>query len=242
MKLDLYFTPLQIQDELQVEGKTAVVIDVLRASTTIAVALKNGARAIIPAGTVEEALKYSASIRSDVVLLCGERGGRIIDGFDVGNSPSEYTPDRVRGKTLIYASTNGSVAILKTKYARHSIIAGFVNISKVVEFLRENSDDILILCSGKLNRFCIEDAVCGGMIASKLVNGVRKLKNLSDSVTAAMTLYKVYRRNILSMLKRSEHGRFLIKLGFADDLKICADIDSVPVLPYYSEGVIRKFG
>ncbi|CUT05180.1 2-phosphosulfolactate phosphatase [Candidatus Chrysopegis kryptomonas] len=240
MNIDLYFTPLQIQDELSLQNKTVIVVDVLRASTTIATALKNGARVIIPTASVENAVKYASTLEPDSFLLCGERGGKIIDGFHLGNSPLEYTEEKVKGKTLIYASTNGSVAITKTKYAKHSIIAGFVNISEVVNFVKGNSDDVLILCSGKLNRFCIEDAVCGGMIAFLLTKGKsRKRFNLSDSVNAGIKLYKSYGKNLLKMLRESEHGKFLIELGFEDDLKIASEVDSIPILPVYSDGVIK---
>ncbi len=240
MNIDLYFTPLQIQDELTLQNKTVIVVDVLRASTTIATALKNGARVIIPTASVENAVRYASTLEPDSFLLCGERGGKIIDGFHLGNSPFEYTEEKVKGKTLIYASTNGSVAITKTKYAKNSVVAGFINISEVVKFVEENSDDVLILCSGKLNRFCIEDAVCGGMIAFLLTKGKsRKRFNLTDSVNASIKLYKSYGKDLLKMLRESEHGRFLIELGFEEDLKIASEVDSIPILPVYSDGVIK---
>jgi 2-phosphosulfolactate phosphatase len=109
-----------------------------------------------------------------------------------------------------------------------------------VKFVKENSDDILILCSGKFNRFCLEDAVCAGMMAFMLTKGKPKKKmKLSDSVSAAIKLYKFYGRNLLKMLQESEHGRFLTELGFGDDLKVCAEVDSIPILPIYSDGVIK---
>lgn len=240
MNIDVFFTPLQINDELSLQGKTVIVVDVLRASTTIATALKNGARVIIPSASVENAMKYASTLEPDSFLLCGERGGKIIDGFHLGNSPFEYTEDKVKGKTLIYASTNGSVAITRTKYAKFSLISGFVNISEVVNFVNKNSDDVLILCSGKLNRFCIEDAVCAGMIVFLLMRGKpKKSLKLSDSAIASVKLYKSYRKNLLKMLQESEHGRFLIELGFGDDLKVASDVDSIPILPVYSDGVIK---
>ncbi|MFN3134913.1 MAG: 2-phosphosulfolactate phosphatase [Candidatus Kryptonium sp.] len=241
MNIDLFFTPLQVQDELSLQNKTVLVVDVLRASTTIATALKNGARVIIPAASIENAVKYASTLEEGSFLLCGERGGEIIDGFHLGNSPLEYTEEKVKGKTLIYASTNGSIAITKTKYAKYSLIVGFVNISEAVKFVNEkNNNDILILCSGKLNRFCIEDAVCGGMITFLLTKGKSKKNiNLSDSAMAALRLYKAYRKDLLKMLRESEHGRFLISLGFEEDLKVASSVDSIPVLPIYSDGVIK---
>lgn len=240
MNIDVFFTPLQVNDELSLQGKTVVVVDVLRASTTIATALKNGARVIIPASSVENAMKYASTLEPDSFLLCGERGGKIIEGFDLGNSPFEYTEEKVKGKTLIYASTNGSIAITKTRYAKYSLIAGFVNVSEVVKFISENSDSVLILCSGKLNRFCIEDTVCAGMIIFLLMKGKSKKKfDLSDSASASLKLYKSYNKNLLKMLRESEHGKFLIELGFEDDLKVASDVDSIPILPIYSEGVVK---
>lgn len=240
MNIDVFFTPLQIQDELSLQNKIVLVVDVLRASTTIATALKNGARVIIPAASIENAVKYASTLEEGSFLLCGERGGEIIDGFHLGNSPLEYTEEKVKGKTLIYASTNGSVAITKTKYAKYSLIVGFVNISEAVKFVNENSGDVLILCSGKLNRFCIEDAVCSGMITFLLTKNKSKKKlNLSDSATAALKLYKSYRKDLLKMLRESEHGKFLISLGFEEDLKVASSVDSIQILPIYSDGVIK---
>ena len=235
--IDLYFTPSQIKNEAQLSGSNVVVVDVLRASTTIATALKNGARCIIPADSVETALKYVSLMKSDEVLLCGERGGKIIEGFDLGNSPFEYTRDKVKGKTLIYASTNGSVAIVKSKHAKSSVIGGFVNASKVVDFLKSKNGDILFLCSGKLGRFCIEDTVCAGMIIDML-SKVKKI-DLTDSALAGVVLYRNYKSKILNMLKKSEHGRFLIELGFEKDLEVASKVDSIPILPCYSNGVIK---
>jgi 2-phosphosulfolactate phosphatase len=240
MNIDVFFTPLQVNDELSLQGKTVIVVDVLRASTTIATALKNGARVIIPAASVENAMKYASTLEPNSFLLCGERGGKIIEGFDLGNSPFEYTEDKVKNKTLIYASTNGSIAITKTRYAQYSLIAGFVNVSEVVKFVSENSDNVLILCSGKLNRFCIEDTVCAGMIIFLLMKGKSKKKfKLSDSASVSLKLYKSYKKNLLKMLRESEHGRFLIELGFEDDLKVASDVDSIKILPVYSDGVIK---
>lgn len=240
MNIDVFFMPLQITDELNLQGKAVIVVDVLRASTTIATALKNGARVIIPTASIENAMKYASTLEPDSFLLCGERGGKIIDGFDLGNSPLEYSEEKVKGKTLIYASTNGSVAITKTKYAKLSVIAGFVNISEVVKFVSENSDNVLILCSGKLNSFCIEDTVCAGMIISLLMKGkAKKSFKLSDSANASLKLYKSYRENLLEMLWESEHGKFLIELGFEEDLKIASEVDSILILPIYSDGVVK---
>ena len=121
MQVDVFFAPQHVE-ELALRDKTVVVIDVLRASSSIAVALFNGAKEIIPVPTVEAAMKIVGNLAGDVTLLGGERNGRMIEGFHLGNSPAEYAEERVRGKSIVFTSTNGSQAIAKAKYAREMIV------------------------------------------------------------------------------------------------------------------------
>src|SRR3972149_4679836 len=136
MRIDLYLTPGQI-DELQLRDKNVVVVDVLRAGTSIATALSNGAREIIPVETVEAAVKLSGSLFGDGVLLGGERGGKIIEGFQLGNSPFEYVEKSVKGKLIVVTTTNGAFAMAKGRYAKRMVIAAFVNVGRVVDFIKE---------------------------------------------------------------------------------------------------------
>ncbi|HWP81473.1 MAG TPA: 2-phosphosulfolactate phosphatase [Bacteroidota bacterium] len=240
MKLDLSFGATEI-DELQLRDKNVIVIDVLRASSTVAVAMKNGAREIIPVASIESAVKISGSLFGDVTLRGGERYGKMIQGFNLGNSPLEYTEATVRGKSIIYCTTNGSVAMAKSRYARNMAVGAFVNISMVVDFIAEVNDDFLLICAGKnsaLSSFSLEDAVCAGMIVQKLTDKGLDIE-LTDATRAAQSLYKSFGKSIPKMLKMSDHGRYLIELGFGEDLKICGAIDSVPVLPALSGTVIK---
>jgi 2-phosphosulfolactate phosphatase len=241
MRIDVYLTPGLI-DELQLRDKNVVVIDVLRAGTTIAVALANGAREVIPVESVEAAVKISTSLFGEVVLLGGERGGKMIEGFQLGNSPSEYVEDVVKGKSIVFTTTNGAGAMSKGRYAKRMTIASFVNIARVVDFLRDLKEDIIIVCAGNrtvASGFSLEDAVCAGMIIHKVMQGDTSGPQLSDSASGALILYRSHARKISKMLEDSEHGRHLIELGFKDDLKTCASVDSVPVLPVLSGNVIR---
>jgi 2-phosphosulfolactate phosphatase len=241
MKIDLSFSAGQF-DELQLRDRTVVVIDILRASSTLVIALNNGAREIIPVASVESAVKISGSLFGEVTLRGGERNGKIIEGFNLGNSPMEYTESAVKGKSIIYCTTNGSVAMAKSRYARTLVIASFLNLSAAVAFLREENKDFLIICAGRMNsigNFSLEDAVCAGMMIQKLMAGESLELGLSDSAKAAYALYKSFGRSILKMLKNSEHGKYLTEIGFAEDLKICAQVDSVPVLPILSGTVIK---
>jgi 2-phosphosulfolactate phosphatase len=241
MKIDLSFSAGQF-DDLQLRDKTIVVIDVLRASSTITVALNNGAREIIPVASIESAVKISGSLFGEVTLRGGERNGQIIDGFNLGNSPLEYSESAVKGKSIIYCTTNGSVAMAKSRYARALIVGSFLNLSVVVDFLSGENKDFLIICAGRLNttgNFSVEDAVCAGMMIQKLMKNESIELNLSDSAKAACALYKSFGRSILKMLKTSEHGKYLAEIGFSEDLKICAAVDSVPVLPVQIENKIK---
>jgi 2-phosphosulfolactate phosphatase len=252
MRIDCYFTPHQ-SDELALREKTVVVIDVLRASTTIITALSNGAREIIPVATVESAVKISGNLFGDVILLGGERNGKMIDGFNMGNSPSEYTAERVRGKAVIFSTTNGSQAIVKARYAKELFVCGFVNMGAVAGALSGSGRDFTIVCAGNDGVLSMEDSVCAGMLISRVASavpfrargvasgatGADASPELSDGAVVARTLHKTFGRGILKMIRTSDHGRRLLEIGFEDDLKFCAGIDTLPVLPLLEGNVIK---
>ncbi|HAL55683.1 MAG TPA: 2-phosphosulfolactate phosphatase [Bacteroidetes bacterium] len=241
MKIDLSFTPTEL-DELELRDRNVIVIDVLRSSTTIAVALKNGAREIIPVESIENAVKISGSLFGDVTLRGGERNGKMIQGFNLGNSPSEYSEATVKGKSIIFCTTNGSVAMYKSRFARNLAVASFVNLTRVVEFMRGISSDFLIVCAGRANTlssFSLEDSICAGMIVRKLAEDKSLNVELTDSSLAAQALHKAYGRSILKMMRKSEHGRYLTEIGFGEDVRLCAEIDTVPVLPVLTGNVIK---
>ena len=236
--IDVHFTPLQ-SDELNLKDKNVVVIDVLRACTTAITALHNGAKEIIPVNTIESVLKISSSLFGDVTLRAGERNGKIIEGFNLGNSPREYTEEIVKGKSIIFMTTNGTSAIVKGRYAKNLLLAGFVNLSKAVEFLHHLQSDFVVICAGQDGRFCIEDAVCAGRLITMFQDKFDGTVIMDDAGAAAIELSKGAGKGILKMLKNSEHGKYLSEIGFADDLKVCSGIDTIPVLPVLSGNVVR---
>lgn len=241
MKIDLCFTPFEL-DELDLRDKNVIVIDVLRSSTTIAVALSNGAREIIPVESIENAVKISGSLFGDVTLRGGERNGKMIQGFNLGNSPMEYNEATVKGKSIIFCTTNGSVAMYKSRFAKNLAVGSFVNLTRTVDFMKEVNADFVILCAGRANafsNFSLEDAVCAGMMVQKLSQEKSLTVELTDASLAAQALYKSYGRSIPKMLKNSEHGRYLAEIGFTADLALCSAVDSVPVLPALTGNVIR---
>jgi 2-phosphosulfolactate phosphatase len=237
MKLDVLFSPVQA-DELFFTGKTTVVIDVLRASSTIITALANGAKEVVPVGTVEFAVKVSGGIFGGQTLLGGERNTKKIEGFALGNSPSEYTKEIVSGKTIVFYSTNGSRAIVKAKYSANLFICSFNNLNALASYLNKMQEDVVILCSGNNNFFSLEDSVCAGMLISKLM--MRNKKNgLTDASLSAMSLFKSFGKNIFKMLSETDHGKLLIDNGFKDDLNACAELDDTAVIPSYSGNVLK---
>jgi 2-phosphosulfolactate phosphatase len=241
MKIDLSFNAGQF-DELQLREKNVIVLDVLRASSTITVALNNGAREIIPVASIESAVKISGSLFGEVTLRGGERNGKIIEGFNLGNSPLEYSETAVKGKSIIYCTTNGSVAMAKSRYARTLAVGSFINLTATTDFIRNENKDFLFICAGRANsigNFSLEDVVCAGMMIQNLLKADSLEVELSDSAKAAHAVSKSFGRSILKMLKTSEHGKYLIEIGFAEDLKICAQVDSVPVLPILCGTVIK---
>ncbi|MGH2568298.1 MAG: 2-phosphosulfolactate phosphatase, partial [Bacteroidota bacterium] len=202
----------------------------------------NGAREIIPVANIEAAVKISGSLFGDVTLRGGERNGKTIQGFNLGNSPLEYTEATVRGKSIIYCTTNGSVAMAKSRYARNMVVASFINLSRVVEFIAHVNDDFLIICAGNTtvaNGFSIEDVVCAGMIVQKLQERDTLKIELTDSSLAAKALSKSFGRSVVKMLKNSQHGRYLTEIGFGEDLKVCSKVDSMPVLPLLLESAVK---
>ncbi len=155
MKIDVFLTPAGIE-EATFNDKIVIVIDVLRASATMITALENGAKEIIPVAEVEDALTVASSLFSERPLLSGERQGKVIQGFDLGNSPEEFSPEVVADKSLVFCTTNGTRAIVKAKSAKALVICSFMNISTVKEFILkpENLEyNLSIVCAGKENRF-----------------------------------------------------------------------------------------
>ncbi|MFZ2324823.1 MAG: 2-phosphosulfolactate phosphatase [Ignavibacteriaceae bacterium] len=238
MKLNVFFSPV-IVDELYFTGKTTVIIDVLRATSTIITAIDNGAKEIVPVATVEFAVKVSGGMFGGQTLLGGERNTKKIEGFALGNSPFEYSKEVVENKSIVFYTTNGTKAIAKAKYSENLFACSFLNITAIVNQLISLQTDVEIICSGRNNYFSLEDSVCAGMLVSKLKNHYNDFE-LNDSAKASLILYEKLGGDILQMLKTSEHGKILIENGFEADLEYCSKIDMFDIVAYYSSGVLKK--
>ena len=237
MKINVHLTPISV-DELYFTGKTTVVIDVLRASTTIITALQNNAKEIIPVATVEFAVKVSGGMFGGQTLIGGERNTKKIEGFALGNSPLEYSEDLVSGKSVILYTTNGTKAIVKAKFSAELFICAFINAAALAKHLAELNKDVEIACAGRSNNFSMEDSVCAG----KLIAEIEKLNEnviLTDSAIASKTLSKSFGKSIFKMMKETEHGKILIDNGFEEDIKYASKLNSTDAIPYYTANVLK---
>ena len=238
-KIDLYFTPAEVQDG-DLADKLVIVIDVLRASTTAAVALANGAREIIPVASIDAAGELKQKLGKEHVLLCGERDGVKIEGFDLGNSPAEYEPKVVKDKALIFCSTNGSKAMLKGGQGVFCLVGGLVNLSEVLRFAVREQKDAAIICSGSAGKFSFEDAVVGGEYIAELEKKQGRELDKNDGARAALQLFHREEADLYAALRSSFHGKYLVTLGFEADIRAAAQLDSVPVVPLFSGGRIVR--
>lgn len=220
-------------------GRTVIVIDVLRATTTIVQALAAGAEAVVPCGEVAEA-KRLAQATGATALLGGERGGVKIADFDLGNSPSEYTPSVVRGKRIFFTTTNGTQAMQRCRAARRVLIGAFVNFSAVCDALREVVE-IDLLCAGTDNQITREDVLFAGAVADDLIEqsgGERKRHyDISDQALIALDAWRAARDDmrqalpLVDKLRSSHGGRSLLDLGHDRDIDLAADIDRFTIVP-----------
>ncbi len=239
MKVNVLLSPNNV-DELYFTSKTTVVIDVLRATSVIVQALNNGAKEVIPVGSIDFAMKISVNAHGGQTLLCGERNTKMIDGFDLGNSPQDYTKGLVHRKSIILFTTNGSKAIVKAKYSNKLLVASFNNLSAIAESLIDLGSDVEIVAAGSNGMFCIEDTICSGA----LIQTMKSLKEdieITDAGWASLVLNDQFGSDIGKMLRESEHGKILIGNGFEEDLAFCSERDNMPIVPFYKGGEIKLF-
>ena len=243
MRLDVFFGS-QALTPADVSGRVIAIVDVLRASTSIAVALANGAKSVIPFDSPEEAVTRRLSLDKSEVRLAGERKMLMIPGFDLGNSPREFTSEAIEGKTVLMVTTNGTGSLTAVQGARDVVVASYVNFSAVLALLRtaaRGGTDIAIICSGRERQFSLEDSACAGRYARHIAKRLTGAE-LNDAARAAMLVDKKYGDNIRKLFGDSTHGRALAEAGFEEDLALCAGIDTYSVVPIYHDRQVTKLG
>ncbi len=234
LSIDLYFTfP---QKNRSWPDAHVVLIDVLRSTTTICHALAAGASRVLPAADLGEVTQLVESLGRSRVLLGGEKDTRPIPGFDLGNSPAEFASARVKGQTVVMLTGNGTVALAQLRHQRVVAVASLANLGAVARWLAAQEKDVVILCSGNREQFCLEDALCGGLLAQRLAEAWRGRElRLSDAARLGLLLAERHGGDTRAALGEASHGRTLTALGFAADLDLCARLDSLDVVPFYHD-------
>ena len=243
MRLDVFFTPIQAKPA-DTAGRLVVIVDVLRASTTVATALGNGAKTVMPLEGADEVISRSKEFHRSQIILAGEQKMLPISGFDLGNSPQDFTKKAVEGKTILITTTNGTRALLGVQGARDIVIASYVNFTAVLAMMKvaaSSNTDIAIICAGEEGGFTLEDPACAGRYVRALPKRADGMQ-LNDAASASVLIEKKYGENIAKLFKESAHGQALEEAGFGDDLVAAAKVDSYPVVPIYQERQITKLG
>jgi 2-phosphosulfolactate phosphatase len=221
-----------------IDGKNVVVIDVLRATSVMVTALANGAERIIPVELVEEAHTYYKDNESENILLCGERGARIIEGFHFGNSPLSYTKENVARKTMVHTTSNGTRTIKACDRSKRMFIASFLNAQAIVNQLIHEDTDAVIVCSGTNNQYSMDDALCAGMIISLLEEKIEI--SSTDLGWTVKELYDNKKENLYLFLEKyCYHFKVLQENGFGEDLDYCLQKNVYDIVPIYSGGEVR---
>ena len=208
-----------------IENSIVVVIDILRATSSITYGMDNGAESIIPVAQVEDCLAYA----DKGYLLAAERNGEVVVGYDFGNSPFSYTKEKVAGKTIVLTTTNGTKAMHMAQERAHQVVVGsFLNLTSLCNWLKVQDKDVLLLCAGWKDKFNLEDTLFAGAV----VNVLRKdFVHFDDACIAAEDMYVLAKDDLRGYLKKSSHNHRLEQLNIEEDVKFCLKVDMCKVIP-----------
>jgi 2-phosphosulfolactate phosphatase len=230
MNIDLCLSPALFKYHDVEKETVVVVVDIFRATTTICKAFSEGAAAIIPLSSIEEA----ESMKQYGYLVGAERNVAKCAFADFGNSPFEYSRDKIEGNTIAFTSTNGTKAIEVSENVDTLLIGAFSNISTVADFCLKKELDVLIVCAGWHNRMNLEDSLFGGALAERLLDSGKYAAN-SDSIEMSLALWKAAESDLQLYLSKSEHVQRLLAHGLDKDISYCLALDTVSVLPIYNK-------
>jgi len=216
-------------------GKTVVVIDVFRATSTICSAIGHGAEAVIPVSSVEECQEIGEKLGA---VMAGERGGHVIEGLQMGNSPLEYTPEVIEGKTLVLTTTNGTRLMQLVKDAQEIVIGSFLNLNAVTEYLKLKNEDIILACSGWRDHANLEDTVFAGAVIYALKSDFECVDDSSFMAESLFNRVGDY-TSLQDYLKKATHYHRLVNLGAEADLEYCCLYNLHPIVPVLLDGIIK---
>lgn len=234
--LQICFTPALLPFVDTDENTIAVIVDVLRATTAICAAFDNGVKEIIPVATLDEAETY----KKNGYLIAAERDGIKASFADFGNSPFNFRTEEVKGKTIVYSTTNGTQVIGKAaEIASEVAIGAFINLNALCDYLIKKNKNVIIICAGWKMRFNLEDTVCAGAIADVLLKS-GSFVSKCDSVAAATELWNVAKNNLISFADKCAHRHRLKKLGLDDVIEYSFTLDAVDVIPVLKNNTLIK--
>ena len=234
--LDVFSLAHSFKEE-DVRDKTVVMIDVLRASSTMVTALHNGAKGVIAVEDMDDASKFSHNLDAESFILSGEKDGITIEGYDLGNSPLEHTEEVVKDKTIILNTTNGTKAIRRCGLADRIIVGSFLNLQAIVDHLRQLDEEVVLVCAGWRGRLSLEDILCAGNIIYELCSG-QLPESARDGAKVAFGLYEKFGDDIENSIKSSNYAVRLDGIVSEDDLSYCCQRSILQVLPVLNEGMI----
>jgi len=224
--VEVCFSPKLYEYKLTASDFIVVIVDILRATTSICAAFDHGVKTIIPVGGVEKAKEYK---EKGYIVAC-ERDGKILDFADVGNSPSDFLEDSFKGETIAYSTTNGTKAIRMASDADSIVIGSFTNISALASWLTDQQKNVVVLCAAWKNLFNLEDSLFAGALTEKLLNS-GQFNTSCDSAKAAVDLWSLASTNLASYLSKSSHRNRLKHLVSDEDFLYTITLDSNDVLP-----------
>jgi len=231
-KLETCFSPALYEPEGHADS-IVVIIDILRATSAICTAFANGAASIIPVATVSEAMEY----KRKGYLVAAERDGYVLDFADFGNSPFNFTTAKVAGKTIVYSTTNGTGLINLASSAGYIIIGSFLNISSLVKWISGREKDVVVLCAGWKNRFNLEDTICAGAIAARLLS-TSLYSTVCDSTQAALDLWSLAEKDVIGYIQKAAQRSRLRDKGLDDCIEFCLTPDFTDKIPVVRNGVL----
>ena len=237
MKLSVYFTPQGVA-AADVAGRPVLVLDILRATTTIIAALANGARAVVPAATSEDAIRIAQNLDKRTTLLAGEKRAERIEGFALGNSPLEMTTDVVASKTIVMATTNGTPALTLASTGHPVFVGAATNFQAAAERVAEafsQQQALAIVCAGRERQFSLEDAYAAGRFAQVVMAGKRRSVELNDAALAALELVRHHGTAWKTAIKASAAAKDLKRLGFSKDVAAACEADTYDIVPVYAD-------
>ena len=210
-------------------GATALVIDVLRASTTIVTALANGAASVVPVETVEDARARKAALGPEAILA-GERHSDPPEGFDLGNSPLEFTAARVQGRTIVITTSNGTKALTAARGAEAVGVAAFINAGAAAAWAAARGGDVVLVCAGELGAPSLEDQACAGVLVERLA-AASAAATLTPAAVEAQELGRRYAKDLEGLARDAPHARALARKGRGVDVGLCLTLDTTTVVP-----------